>query len=303
MDYRDRYKWNKNSFISDSAYLRMYIDTLKQFFSLQERQTIYVISKYFTDGVEYARKNLEVANACFEAGERLVSRLDSGLPPLLFDFIANIYNRSKSYYFHKAGDHQRATRLVAAAIETNERLIASGHFDMLLFDSISHYHNYTALLRRNNQAEKAGSILGMLSAFLLTARPNAIFSSDKAAAIMKDTAFYSLKYSNIHTVILMSLLKEVEQRRFTGHSDGMQGPVTDAVRSCVADMVVQTDDDDRLKRWFACYSNISSGSMPAREYSSEAFDQFLKNTPNMIMGLLAEKIGASGQLTANLHHL
>jgi len=277
MDYRDRYKWNKNSFISDSVYLKMYIDTLKKFFSVKERQTIYVISKYFTDGVEYARKNLVVANVCFEAGERLVNGLDPNLPPLFFDFIANIYNRSKSYYFHKAGDYENAGKLVLAAIETNERLTASGYFDMLLFDSISHYHNYSSLLKRNGRQGEALEIMNMLAAFLLTNKPNALRNSDRSACIIRDEAFYSLKYSNIHTIILMTLLKEAEQ-------DGAQGAMTSAVSSWLPDMVVQTNDDQKLKNWLTLYADVNSGSIPLSEYREEEFSQFLKNTPNNIMG-------------------
>ena len=283
MDYRDRYKWNKNSFISDSVYLKMYIDTLKRFFSVKERQTIYVISKYFTDGVEYARKDLVVADVCFEAGERLVNDLDAGLPPLLFDFIANIYNRSKSYYFHKAGDYPNARKLVLAAIENNRRLIASGHFDMLLFDSVSHYHNYSSLLKRNGQHQEAREIMNMLGSFLITNKPNALFGPDRSVDIIKDERYYSLKYSNIHTIVLMSLLKEVEQ-------DGTEEDMTASINSWIPDMVVQTADDRKLKDWLKVYRDVSSGGMPLNGYNAEEFNQFLKNTPNSIMGLLADKI-------------
>lgn len=290
MDYRDRYKWNKNSFISDSLYLKMYIDTLKRFFSVEERQIIYLVSKYFTDGVEYARKSLIVANISFEGGERLVRGLDPNLPPLLFDFIVNIYNRSKSYYFHKNGEYANATQLVLAAIEANGRMIESGHFDMLLFDSISHYHNYSALLRKNGQNEEAHSITNMLSSFLITNKPNPIFSSEKYDIIIKNVSFYGLKYSNIHSILLMSIMKEIEDNEFSIGAKVEDNSLVNAIGCWIPDMVIQNADDQKLKRWLTLYINIRIEKTLLVDYDSTEFDLFLNNTPNKIMEIIRSKI-------------
>jgi hypothetical protein len=289
MDFRNRHKWNKNSLISNSVYLKMYLDTLKRFFSVEERHIIYILSKYFTDGVEYARKSAFIANICFETGERMVADLSPRFPSLMFDFIDNIYFRSKSYFHYKSGNYSRAITLIQSAIESNARLIESDHFDILLFDSISHHHNHSGLLRKTGHNGEADNIDSMLISFLLTNKSNYIFNSEKFESIVKDVSFYPLKYSNIYSLLILSIMKdekivieEPETRKPRAFPDEL-------ISDWISKMIVQTEDDQKLKRWLSIYLLIRSSKMSIDEYQKDDFESFLNNVPNKIIEIMESK--------------
>jgi len=282
MGRRDRYKWNKNSLINNSVYLRMYIETLRGAFTQQERHLIYMVSKYFTDGVEFARDHLEVSQHCFERGERAVKSLDDRHNPLMFDFIGNIYLRSKSYFFYKGGNVSKAMQLVKSAIENNDRLVESNNFDLLVFDSLSHCYNYALLCRKSGNVEMFDEIVYGLVSFLLTAKTNAIISSDKFISVIKDVSFGSLKYSNIYTLLLQNIMTDIKS--ISEENDACRSVFGDKfVSEWMREMIVQTDEDRLFKEWLSIYLSICAGEIPTKEYPYNLFAHFLNGLPNEII--------------------
>ncbi|AYN00849.1 hypothetical protein [Chryseobacterium sp. 3008163] len=100
LNHKDRLQWHKNSLIERSGYVLFYMNSLRDHLPVEDRQTLYMIAKYFTDAVEFARTNIPAAEYFFEIGERYQCEIPED-KVLLKKLIFNSYDRAKSYYFLK----------------------------------------------------------------------------------------------------------------------------------------------------------------------------------------------------------
>ncbi|WP_264542666.1 MULTISPECIES: hypothetical protein [Flavobacterium] len=69
INQKNRLQWHKNTLIEKSGYVLYYMNSLKNHLTVEERQTLYMVSKFFTDGVESARANINLAEYFFAIGE------------------------------------------------------------------------------------------------------------------------------------------------------------------------------------------------------------------------------------------
>ncbi|CAL1517705.1 hypothetical protein [Chitinophaga sp. MM2321] len=159
--------WNKHQFAETVLYLRVFMTALNKALPTNERQTLYMIAKLFTDAtVEVNSNRFRVAQHLFERGERYLHALPDE-KVMLKSFLVNVYDRSKSLYHHRTGDVEKAISLIHHTLNNNRKLEAQG-FHFLLFDRLSQYQN---LSRVYFSAGKKTAALEMLSdclVFLLT---------------------------------------------------------------------------------------------------------------------------------------
>ncbi|MBT2621283.1 hypothetical protein [Chryseobacterium sp. ISL-6] len=162
---KNRLQWHKNSLIERSGYVLFYMNSLRDHLPIEDRQTLYMISKYFTDAVEFARTNIHAAKYFFEVGEHYQSEIPKD-KILLNKLIFNSYDRAKSYYYFKIKNYDKANERINNTLEINKSL--KEKFPILVFDSISHYQNLLKVLVFQNKKEEANTIIYELVKFLLT---------------------------------------------------------------------------------------------------------------------------------------
>lgn len=163
-------KWNKSQLIESDHYVRVFIKSLSKHFTPTERQEIYFISKLFVDGtIEVGYSRFESADHFFSRGEALLNRIDQG--SLMKMMLTNIYDRSKSLYYYRLGEYEKAIDLIYNALETNKKLEAQG-FTFMAFDRFSQYHNLSKIYFSRNQFEKGLLVLSDVISFLMNGMPN-----------------------------------------------------------------------------------------------------------------------------------
>lgn len=165
LNHKGRLQWHKNSLIERSGYVLFYMNSLRDHLPVEDRQTLYMIAKYFTDAVEFARTNIPAAEYFFETGERYHSEIPED-KVLLKKLIYNSYDRAKSYYFFKINQYDKAFERINHTLEINKTL--NEKFPILVFDSISHYQNLLKVLMFQDKKEEANTIIFELVRFLLT---------------------------------------------------------------------------------------------------------------------------------------
>lgn len=165
LNHKNRLQWHKNSLIERSGYVLFYMNSLKNHLPVEDRQTLYMIAKYFTDAVEYTKINLQAAEYFFETGEYYQSKISEN-KHLLNKLIYNSYDRAKSYYYFKVKNYDKAVERINHTLEINKAL--REEFPVLIFDSISHYQNMLKVLMFQEKNEEANTILYEIVNFLLT---------------------------------------------------------------------------------------------------------------------------------------
>lgn len=189
LNHKDRLQWHKNSLIERSGYVLFYMNSLRDHVPTEDRQTLYIIAKYFTDAVEYARTNIPAAEYFFEIGEKYHCEIPED-KVLLRKLIYNSYDRAKSYYYFKIKDYERAIGRIEHTLQINADL--KEKFPILVFDSISHYQNLLKVLVFQDRKEEANKILFEVVKFLLTGNTE-LKTLENSFSIVNDKTFHDFK--------------------------------------------------------------------------------------------------------------
>jgi hypothetical protein len=167
INYKNRLTWHKNSLIERSGYVFFYMNSLKNHLPVNDRQTLYIIAKYFTDAVEFAKINISACDYFFQTGEyyhRQIPKENFLLNKLIF----NSYDRATSYYYFKIKEYDKATERINHTLEINASI--KEIFPVLIFDSISHYQNLLKVLMFQKKKEDANTLIYEIVKFLLTGK-------------------------------------------------------------------------------------------------------------------------------------
>ena len=92
---------------------------------------------------------------------------------LMKEVIANIYGRSKSFYFFKTDKVETAIQLIKKTIETNKSLELKG-FTFLVFDRASQYYNLAKVYFFLENRKVALELLNEITCFLIKGQANSL---------------------------------------------------------------------------------------------------------------------------------
>lgn len=168
MKRKDIEQWHKNSLKDQNGYVLFFMNSIKDKLTVNDRQCFYIISKYFTDAVEFARFNIPCSDYFFQMGEYYHGKVPKD-KVILNSLILNCYYRSKSYYFFKIKSIDTAIEFIDHALYINNSLKDS--IPVLIFDSISHYQNMIKILIDQNKILEANNIVFEILKFLLDGKP------------------------------------------------------------------------------------------------------------------------------------
>jgi tetratricopeptide (TPR) repeat protein len=115
--------------------------------------------------IEIKRGNFDYAQHLFARGEKYMAQVDE--LTLRGRLIRNVYTRSKSLYFYRTDDHEKAIALVLEALQINIELEKSGlHF--LVFDRLSQLHNLSRIYFALDQIDKGVDVIASMLSTLMT---------------------------------------------------------------------------------------------------------------------------------------
>ncbi|WP_428224795.1 hypothetical protein [Flavobacterium sp.] len=197
INQKNRIQWHKNNLIEKSGYVVYYMNSLKNHLSVEDRQTLYMISKYYTDGVESSRENIKLAEYYFSVGEYYQTKVPAN-KELLRKLISNSYGRSKSYYHYKINEYQEALEQIKLTLEINKSI--KNEFPILIFDSISHYKNYLKVLITTGNIDEANHILYEIIIFLITGSTE-LKALNNCYEVISDAHFYEFRLFFINDFI------------------------------------------------------------------------------------------------------
>ncbi|GAA4757643.1 hypothetical protein [Flavobacterium hankyongi] len=167
INQKNRLQWHKNTLIEKSGYVLYYMNSLKNHLTVEERQTLYMVSKFFTDGVESARANINLAEYFFAIGEHYQKKVSNN-NLLLSQLIWNSYDRAKSYYYFKIKNYDMALERIYNTLEINKNI--RDKFPIIIFDSISHYKNLLKVLVFKEEINEANNMVYEIVNFLISGK-------------------------------------------------------------------------------------------------------------------------------------
>jgi hypothetical protein len=244
----ERFRWSKSEVVENNTYVKMYLGALNKVLATPERQTLYLLSKFFTDAAaEVTRGRYLLANHLFSKGEHLMTAIDHTAHPLLLAFLNNVYNRSKSLFHYRRGETDTAIALIQATVVNNQRLEARG-FDFLVFDRVSQYHNLARVYFSIKRPEEGMKVVLDNICFLMTGA-SSLFGTVQAPGIRD----YTKDYLDMRFSLLCQLIVDTV-RSYVGEEDTVaqrSARITffNTLALYLPDFIVVTDDERRLQAW------------------------------------------------------
>ncbi|MCD9019432.1 hypothetical protein [Parachryseolinea silvisoli] len=244
----ERFRWSKSEVVENNTYVKMYLGALNKVLATPERQTLYLLSKFFTDAAaEVTRGRYLLANHLFSKGERLMAAINRADHPLLMAFLNNVYNRSKSLFHYRRGETDTAIALIQATVVNNQRLEARG-FDFLVFDRVSQYHNLARVYFSMSRPEEGMKVVLDNICFLMTGA-SPLFDTVQAPGIRS----YNKDYLDMRFSLLCQLIFDTV-RSYVGEEDNATQRSArisffNTLAIYLRDFIVVTSDEQRLQDW------------------------------------------------------
>lgn len=242
-----KHRWNKSQLIESNLYVNAYTKALQQILNDEDRLTLYMISKFFADATgEVLRSHYNVGMHLYDRGEKYISEVDQSNRPLLL-FLSNIYDRSKSLYYHKVGDVEAAVELIHNTLKNNRELESMG-LGFLLYDRVSQYHNYSKVHFGQEQPEKGFQMLADAIRFLMTGRAtyltdlneNYIKSLDEELNAMRFSLMVDMIFESTGHIVAIEDSEEFEEDSQLFFSHIFEG---------IEEMMIVNDDDKGFRDW------------------------------------------------------
>jgi hypothetical protein len=197
----ERFRWSKSQVVESNTYVRMYMEVLNKTFKANERQTLYVISKFFTDGAaEVSNGRFSIADHYFKRGENLMRTETASGSPLLRNFLINVYNRSRSLYHYRLRQVNEAIALIEEVLKNNEFLEGLG-FPFLVFDRVSQYHNLSRVYFSMEQRSRAFEIVTENVRFLMGGRSDLLGNTTLHTRLPADPQYQEMRHSLLSQLI------------------------------------------------------------------------------------------------------
>jgi len=275
----NRFKWNKSSLIETDLYIKLYIAALNQFLSPQDKQSLFMISKFFTDGAaEVGRNRFLLAEYYFKQGEIYYG--NAGDNSLLKQVITNVYDRSKSFYYHRTGNSEKAIELINNTLLNNKLLEEKG-FKFLVFDRIQQYLNLARVYFSLGDTQKAFELLIGITCFLIQGKTNLLPDLNENFLTEYDEELRKTKFSLLCQILFETtghLQKIKDKEQFFSESIQYFSGVIEAANG----YVIFLPEDKLLKKWILTLSYFYSEKY--KKFNTKAKD-YLKNEPPFYNGL------------------
>jgi hypothetical protein len=242
----DRFKWNKSSLIETDLYIKLYIAALNQFLSAEDKQSLFMISKLFTDGAaEVGRNRITLADFYFKRGEAYYDSASNN--PLLRQVITNVYDRSKSFYHHRTGNADKAIALIHNTLRNNRELEEKG-FKFLIFDRIQQYHNLSRVYFSLGESQKAFQILSGITCFLIAGKTDLLPDLNENFLQEYDDDLRKTRYFMLCQILFETTghLQKVNNKEDFFNESGLYFTT---VIQAAADYVIMIPEDKLMKKW------------------------------------------------------
>lgn len=281
----EKFKWNKSQLIETNTYVKVYIETLNKHLSPEDRQTLFMISKMFTDATaEVGRDRYDIAMHHYERGERYTAQVPEE-KAFLRKFLTNIYDRSKSLYYYKTGDKQEAIRLVHNTLENNRELEARG-FPFLVFDRVSQYHNLSRIYFSMNEPEKAFEILSGAVCFLVAGKSSVLSDLNDNHVEEYDSDLAEMRFSLICQLLFettMHLQREKDKELFLQDSQLFYSNIIKAS----SDFLVLSSREEAVKKWLTIVARFYKKQLWRFRWSAKRYlrsqPPFYNNKPHQLL--------------------
>lgn len=241
-------KWNKSQLIESDTYVRALIKSLSNHFGPAERQEIYFISKIFVDGtIEVTKNRFNAASHFFNRGESMLAKLEEG--SIKKKMLLNIYDRSKSLYYYRTGELDKAVELIHNALQTNTELESQG-FPFMMFDRFSQYHNLSKIYFSQQQPEKGISLLQDVICFLMTGQPNAHIAPIDGFPHDLEADGTSMR-SSLICLLLFETIGKMQADKDVAAFIHNSKPFVSAILDATENYTALTKVDQAVKDWLA----------------------------------------------------
>lgn len=244
---------DKSSLIDTEIYVKVYFNSLSSFLSVEDRQTVFMISKFFTDSAtEVEASQFALADYYFSLGEMYSERVQD---VLMKEIIANIYGRSKSFYFFKIDKVETAIQLIKKTIEINKSLELKG-FTFLVFDRASQYYNLAKVYFFLENRKVALKLLSEITCFLIKGQANSLTDLNDSHVSEYNEDLSKMRHGMMCQVIFETVGHlQRESLDFISESTIYFEDIFNIINS----LKVRLQEDLIVKKWLMCVSKFYLG--------------------------------------------
>lgn len=266
---QSKLKWNKSSLIETDLYIRVYLAALNSLMTAEDKQTLFMVSKFFTDGAaETGRGNYRVADYNFRRGEAYYEAIDTE-KEVLRRMINNVYHRSKSFYHYRQGDFDTAIRLVETTLQ-NSRILEKQGFGFLVFDRAQQYYNLSRIYFTQRNMEEGLTVLSGSISFLIQGRSKQL--PDLNDHVMKE---YSADLKRLRYLLLCQMLFDTaeqlmrteDKETFLKNGKLFYAEVIEAAKG----MLILAPEETGLKKWILLLKDFYAGKYTAFKSKATAY--------------------------------
>ena len=280
-----RFKWNRSQLIESNTYVKVFTETLNKLLAPDDRQTLFIISRFFADGAaESGRRRLRMAQYFFERGEKYTADIPAE-KIFLKGFLNNIYDRSKSFYYYRIGNPAEAIRLINNTLINNQVLEANG-FAFLLFDRVSQYHNLAKIYFSLHQPQQAFEILSEIVCFLMVGRSDFLPHLNNNYLTIYTQDLINMRYSLLADILFettSNLQKETDKEIFFQESKAFFLPIL----RLAPGLIILEDKEALLQNWLLLISLFYERKFHLFKKEAEAFlvhqPLSLRNASNQLL--------------------
>jgi tetratricopeptide (TPR) repeat protein len=288
--WSDKLKWNKSTLLETDIYIKVYLEALNKLLSTEDKQALFLISKYYTDGAaETGRNHFSMAVFNFSQGEALHKKAAAG-NDIFNRVLLNVYHRSKSFYLYKQKDYDTAIRLINETLSNNILLEQDG-FQFLLFDRVQQCYNLARVYFAKKDPEKALMLLAESTGFLIQLKSEKLKELNRHNLTELTPDLCKIRQSLLCQFVCDTaeqLLKISGKEEFILYSGQFFNPVTAAA----ANFKILMEDDRFIEEWLRLLTLFYNCQYTA---FTEKVPEFLKKSPGFFSGrpaAITKKIAA-----------
>lgn len=286
-------KWNRNQLIDTNAYIRLFLNAVNDHLDGAEKRTLFMISRFYTFGsASVGERNFRLAAHYFEKGLKYFDEIPEE-QAMLRNLLVNIYDRSRSFYYHRLGEYDKAIELIENTLSNNKALEKEG-LSFLVFDRIQQYQNYARVLFSKGEPGKAMDMLASSVIFLI---------NQKITKIPELEEHYLVDYSDeekaLRTQLLMDMLPGTAQELLLKKSDTEIDPMVffEPIFNELENFPLFLNEDEFMRRWLVILRIYLTEKTP--HFLQEADDYkfhipaFASGKPHQIIDELIAEVSAN----------
>lgn len=283
-------KWNRNQLIDTNQYIRLFLSAVDEHLSGNEKRTLFMISRFYTFGAAaVGERNMHLADHFFKRGQQYFDQIPEECV-LMKKLLINIHDRSRSFFFHRKGEFDKATELIENVLGINRELEELG-LPFLLFDRVQQYQNYAKVLFSRGDINEGLTMLAGATSFLISKKSELLPSLE--ANYLTD---YGKEHKIIRTQLMLDILLETSENLLLKNESNVDQIAFffDPVLQHFDEYVVYSNLDEYLRRWLMVIKvYLTDTEAPfLREADNFKFNipSFAKGRPHEVIKKLVEKV-------------